>query len=217
MESTTGRCLVKALRLFGLLLCLLIAPVTARAQVFGQYMGAEIVPVGGHLFGGYLQASQDQLGLLAQLRLSFYPGVDFGFHGGLTRIQVGSSDRTSVRIGGDVKFQLVSQGSLLISAGGALGVETGDDFSVLTLGPTVVASQRFPVGSGAITPYGGLGLMFSNLDVLGEQDTDFSVPFRFGAEFEMAPELKMVTEIQLRASDQVNDDFSLAIGVNLPF
>jgi hypothetical protein len=208
---------VKGLRLFGLLLVLLAAPVTARAQVFGQYMGAEIVPVGGHLFGGYLQASQDQLGLLGQLRLSFYPGVDFGFHGGLTRIQVGSGDRTSVRIGSDVKFQLAARGSMLIAAGGALGVETGDDFSVLTIGPTVVVSQKFPMGSGGITPYGGLGLLFSNLDVLGEQDTDFSVPFRFGAEFEMAPELKIVTEIQLRASDQVNDDFSLAIGVNLPF
>ena len=75
-------CVVKGLRLLGLLLVLLAAPVTAGAQVFGQYMGAEIVPVGGHLFGGYLQASQDQLGLLGQLRLSFYPGVDFGFHGG---------------------------------------------------------------------------------------------------------------------------------------
>jgi len=209
--------MVKGLRLFCLMLGLLLAPVAARAQVFGQYTGAQVVPVGGHLFGGYLQASKDQLGLLAQLRLSFYPGVDFGFHGGLTRIQVGSTDRTSVRIGGDVKFQLVNRGAMLISAGGALGVETGDDFSVLTLGPTVVASQRFPIGTGAITPYGGLGLLFSNLDVLGEQDTDFSIPFRFGAEWELSPELKMVTEIQLRASDQVNDDFSLAIGVNLPF
>jgi len=209
--------MVKGFRLFCLLLGLIAAPVAARAQVFGQYMGAQVVPVGGHLFGGYLQASQDQLGLLAQLRLSFYPGVDFGFHGGLTRIQVGSTDRTSVRIGGDVKFLLVNRGAMLVSAGGALGVETGDDFSVLTLGPTVVASQRFPVGSGAITPYGGLGLLFSNLDVLGEQDTDFSIPFRFGAEWELSPELKMVTEVQLRASDQVNDDFSLAIGVNLPF
>jgi hypothetical protein len=116
-----------------------------------------------------------------------------------------------------VKFQVVATSSYQISAGGALGVETGDNFSVLTLGPTAVVSRRFPVGSGAITPYGGLGLLFSNLDVLDQQDTDFSVQFRFGAEFELAPELKIVTEIQLRASDQVNDDFSIATGVNLPF
>src|SRR4029077_6858714 len=51
----------------------------AAAQVWGQYTSAETVPVNGHMFGGYLHASSNFLGLLAQLRLSFYPNVDFGF------------------------------------------------------------------------------------------------------------------------------------------
>src|SRR5258705_6644118 len=55
----------------------------AFAQVPGQFTGAEILPVNAHMYGGYLVASNNVVGGLAQLRLSFYPGVDFGFQGGL--------------------------------------------------------------------------------------------------------------------------------------
>jgi hypothetical protein len=197
---------------------LLLAPTIGRAQVYGQFTGAETVPMGGHVFGAYLHASQDIFGLLGQLRLSFYPNVDFGFHGGITRIQFGSSDRTTLRLGGDVKFQVIKAGAVDLSAGGAVGVETGDEISVLTIGPTMVASKTFPMGAtGGITPYAGLGLLFSNVDVRSNQTTDFSVPFRFGSELKLSPELKLVAEIQLRANDEVNDDFSFLTGVNLPF
>lgn len=196
----------------------LLLPATSRAQVYGQFTGAETVPMGGHVFGAYLHASENLFGLVSQLRLSFYPNVDFGFHGGLNRIQIGNNDRTTLRIGGDVKFQIAKGGPVDLSAGGALGVETGDAISVLTVGPTVVVSRTYPMGTGGgITPYGGLGLLFSNLDIADRQDTDFSIPFRFGAEFKLSPEIKLVGEIQLRASDEINDDFSFLTGVNLPF
>ena len=196
----------------------LLLPATTRAQVYGQFTGAETVPMGGHLFGAYVHASENLFGLVSQLRLSFYPNVDFGFHGGLNRIQVGSNDRTTLRIGGDVKFVLAKGGNVDVSAGGALGVETGDAISILTVGPTMVVSRTFPMGSaGGITPYGGLGLLFSNVDIGDNQDTDFSIPFRFGTEFKLSPEIKLITEIQLRASDEINDDFSFVTGVNLPF
>ena len=197
---------------------LAFSPVAARAQVYGQFTGAETVPMGGHVFGAYLHASGDIFGVLGQLRLSFYPNVDFGFHGGLTRIQFGSDDRTTLRLGGDVKFQLLKGVPLDLSAGGAVGVETGDEISVLSVGPTMVASRTFPVGAlGGITPYAGLGLLFSNVDVRNNQTTDFSIPFRFGSELKLSTELKLVAEIQLRANDEVNDDFSFVTGVNLPF
>lgn len=197
---------------------LLLIPATARAQVFGQFTGAETVPAGGHVFGAYVHASESLFGLVSQLRLSFYPNVDFGFQGGLNRIEVGSEDQTTLRIGGDLKFLISKGGMLDLSAGGALGVETGDGISILSLGPSVVASKTFPMGSGGgITPYGSVGMFFSNVDIGDNQDSDFSVPFRFGSEFKLSQEIKLIGEIQLRAGDDLNDDFSFVTGVNLPF
>jgi hypothetical protein len=201
-----------------LLATLLLTPAPSRAQISGQFMGAEPVPMNGHLFGAYLQASEDFLGLIAQLRLSFYPDIDFGFQGGLTRVQLGNADFTTVKVGGDLRYQVVKDNPLDIAVGGALAIENGDDISVLTLGPTVVLSRTYQVGSGgAFVPYGGVGLFFSNADVLGAETTDFSVPFRFGAEFRFSPELRVTGELQLRASDSVNDDIAFVTGVNLPF
>jgi len=196
---------------------LLTIPATARAQVFGQFTGAETVPEGGHVFGAYVHASEDLFGLVSQLRLSFYPNVDFGFQGGLNRLEVEGDDQTTLRIGGDLKFLLAKGGFLDISAGGALGVETGDGLSILTLGPSVVVSKTFPMGNGGVTPYGSAGIFFSNEDIGDNQDSDFAVPFRFGAEFKLSPEIKLVGEIQLRAGNETNDDFSFVTGVNLPF
>lgn len=194
-----------------------LTPASARAQVYGQFVPAETIPVGGHQFGAYLQASEDLLGLMAQLRMSFYPNIDFGFQGGLTRIEVGTTDITTLRIGGDLKFQIAKGGSLDVAAGAALGVETGDEISVLTLGPTAVVSRTFPMGGGGITPYAGVGLLFSNVDVSDNQETDFSIPFRAGAEFKFSQELRLIGELQLRASDEVNDSVAFVTGVNLPF
>jgi hypothetical protein len=205
-------------RLIVVAAALFLFPAASRAQVYGQFTGAETLPMGGHLFGGYLHASQDLLGVVAQLRLSFYPNVDFGFHGGLTRIEFSSGDRTTLRLGGDLKVQIVKGEAFDLSAGGAVGVETGDEISILTLGPTVVVSRTFAMGAGGgVIPYGGVGLLFSNLDIGDSQDTDFSIPFRFGSEFRLSPEVRLVGEIQLRASDQFNNNFAFVTGVNLPF
>lgn len=205
-------------RLILLAATLFLIPHSARAQIHGQFMGAEPVPMNGHLFGAYIQASEDFLGLIAQLRLSFYPDIDFGFQGGLTRVQVGDADFTTVRVGGDLRYQVIKASPMDVAIGGALAIETGDDISVLTLGPTVVLSRTFPVGSGGgIIPYGGVGLFFSNADVLGSETTDFSLPFRFGAEFRFSQEVRLTGELQLRASDSVNDDIAFVTGVNLPF
>jgi len=190
----------------------------SHAQAYGQFTAADCVPMGGHLFGGYLHASENFLGLLAQLRLSFYPNVDFGFQGGLTRTDLGSQDVTTLRVGGDLKCQVAKGGAMDVAIGAALGVETGDNIHLLTLGPSVTVSHSFGKAGGAgVTPYGGLGLMFTNADIFDRQTTDFAIPFRFGAEFRLAPELRLLAELQLRASDQYSDDFAFVTGVNLPF
>lgn len=193
----------------------------SQAQVYGQFTSAETLPVNGHLFGAYLQASENVVGLFSQLRLSFYPDVDFGFHGGLNRIDSGGSDITTLRLGGDFKYQAVHAGASLpldLAVGGALGVETGDHINVLSVGPTAVVSRNLQVGSnGAVTPYAGLGLLFGNLNVRGAQEADFSIPLRFGSEFRLAPELRISAELQLRLGDAFNDDIGFVTGVNLPF
>jgi len=206
-----------------LLVAALGAATPARAQVFGQFTSAATVPTNGHLFGAYLTASQSVIGGLAQLRLSFYPNVDFGFHGGLTRLDRGAlgSDLTTLRIGGDLRWQVVhaAQGARMdVAVGGALGVETADDFKVVSLGPSVVASRSLSVGDAAgIVPYAGLGLDFSSRDAFGIKDSDVSLPLRLGMEARLAPEFRVVVELQVFITDRYNDDVGFAGGVNLPF
>jgi hypothetical protein len=193
----------------------------ARAQVFGQFVGAQPLPMNGHLTGVYLSMSDNAWGPLAQLRLSFYPDLDFGFQGGLSRVDFGSDHRTTLQLGGDLKYQVQKAGATMpvdVAVGAVVGVETGDAYSILTLGPSVVASRSFPMGSNAsVIPYAGAMLAFSSIDVGEMSDTDFSVPLRFGAEWRFIPEVRIVTELQLQTGDSFNDDVRFAAGVNLPF
>ena len=82
----------------------MLLPATAGAQAFGQFTAAQTLPVNGHLAGGYIQSSSSQLGVLGQLRLSFYPGVDFGFQGGFSRHDYAGGDRTTLSLGTDLKY-----------------------------------------------------------------------------------------------------------------
>ena len=212
---------MKQLLVVALVVFAYAVPSPSSAQVFGQFTPGETLPVNGHVFGAYLHASESFLGVLTQLRLSFYPDVDFGFQGGLTRIEFGTTDVTTIRIGGDIKYLAARSrdgAPADLAIGAALGVETGDDISILTLGPSVVASRPVSMGSNAgVTPFASVGLLFSNLDVLGEESTDFVLPFRLGAEFRLAPELRLMTELQFRVKDSFNDDVSFVTGVHLPF
>jgi hypothetical protein len=203
-----------------LILAALGAAAPADAQVFGQFTPGAVVPVNGHVFGAYLTASENVTGGLAQLRLSFYPNLDFGFHGGLTRLDLGPgiATRTTLRVGGDVRWQVanMNQGARVdVAAGGALGVETADHFKVVTLGPSVVASR--PLAGGGIVPYAGTALNFISRDVSGHEATDLSLPLRFGMDARLAPGLHVVAELQLLVVDRYNDDVAFATGVNLPF
>jgi hypothetical protein len=215
--------LVKNTLAAALLMAALGAAMPARAQVFGQFTSAETVPINGHLFGAYLNASENVIGGLAQLRLSFYPDVDFGFHGGLTQLDPGgpSATLTTLRVGGDLRWQVAhaAQGSSMdVAVGGALGVETADDVKVVSLGPSVVASRPLSVGdSRGIVPYAGLALLFSSRDAFGVEDSDISVPLRLGMEARLAAEFRIVAELQLFIADRYNDDVGFAAGVNLPF
>ena len=206
-----------------LLVAALGAATPARAQVFGQYSGAETVPTNGHLFGAYLNASDNVLGGLAQLRLSFYPNVDFGFQGGLTRLSPGGTfaDRTTLRLGGDVRWQVAhrSAGSSMdVAVGAVLGVEVADNLKNISVGPTVVGSRTLAIGAnGGLVPYAGAGFLFISRDAFGIQDSDISIPLRLGMEGRFTQDFRVVAELQLFLADRYNDNVGFATGVNLPF
>lgn len=193
----------------------------AGAQVFGQFTGADVLPVNGHETGAYLVASDNVLGLLGQLRLSFYPGVDFGFQGGLSRLQYGHSDRTLVRLGGDFKVATARASESFpvdLALGGALGIETSDNYHVLTLMPQAVASRSWPVGQTmSITPYAGTGLSFRNVDAGPTQENNFSIPLRLGADMRVMTGVRVTAELQLQVASSFGDNVGFLTGVNLPF
>jgi hypothetical protein len=192
----------------------------AEAQVWGQYAGAETVPMNGHVFGAYLNASENVVGLTAQLRLSFYPNVDFGFLGGLDRVSFGTEDRTLLRLGTDFKVLAARRDAgapFDLGLGGALGVESGDDWQLITVGPQAVASRLVGGPERGATLFLGASFLFTNIDVGDNSSTDFSVPLRAGAEWRVAPDVRATGELQLRLGDDFNDDVGFSLGVNLPF
>jgi len=193
----------------------------ARAQVTGQYTGAQVLANGSHLFGGYLDVSSNVVGLTAQLRLSLYPGVEFGFQGGAARDDATGGSRGTVRLGTDMRVATMesSKGAPFdLAVGGELGTENGDNYSVIALGPTAALSRPVSSGSsGGITPYVGAALLFSNRSANSKSETDFSLPLRLGAEFGLTPAARLTTEAQIRFGDQFRDDFSINIGINAPF
>jgi hypothetical protein len=212
---------VKKLTILMLLAAGLACATTAGAQVFGQYTPADVLAVNARQFGAYADFSENTAGLMAQLRLSFYPNVDFGFQGGLSRYDLGSSTKTTLRLGSDARVGVVKAGARFpvdVAAGGALGVETTDNYTSIRLGPSAVASRAFPLsGDAAIVPYAGVMLCFANVTSHGESDTDFSLPLRLGGELRAIPGVRIAAELQLRLGDDFADDTAFTAGVNLPF
>jgi hypothetical protein len=210
---------VKKFLLLALFAASLAPAPAARAQVFGQYTPAEILPVNARLGGAYVNFSRDVLGALGQLRLSFYPNTDFGFQGGLARIDLGTTSRTSLRLGTDVRFGVAKATAgrpVDIAVGVGLGVETSDQFSVFRIGPSAVASRTFP-GSSSVTPFVGTMLCFTSWDVSDETGTDFSVPVRLGAELRAIPGARITAEFQLRLGDVFDDRTAFSTGIHFPF
>jgi hypothetical protein len=212
---------VKKLTLLALAVAGLATAPAAQAQVFGQYAPAEILPMNGRMAGAYVDFSENVVGALGQLRLSFYPNVDFGFQGGLTRLDLGSTTKTTLRLGGDVRFGVMKVAAghpVDVAVGAGLGVETGDNYSVLRLGPSAVASRSFAFsGTSSVAPYAGAMLCFSSVDIADRNETDFSLPLRLGAELRAIPGVRLTAELQLRIGDDFNDHTAFSGGVNLPF
>ena len=212
---------MKRLLVLAALLAGTLAANAASAQVFGQFTGAEPLNMNARLFGAYGGFSKSESELLAQLRLSFYPGVDFGFQGGLSRVSVGDNNRTTVKLGGDFKAIAAKRSDTMpfdLSLGAAIGVSSADNFNLLSVGPEIVGSRRFATGPGSdLTTYAGLLVLFTRSDLGSSNTTDVSVPLRFGLSFAPNADLSLLAELQVALSDQINDDLKLTVGANFPF
>lgn len=198
---------------------LLAAAAPAHAQVQGALSPARVLQPNEHLGAAYLTFDKSSATLLGQLRMSFYPNFDFGFQGGLARIDVDNNTRTSVKLGGDFRAQVAfqSKGSPVdLALGGALGVESADELNQLSIGPQLHISRVLDTGN-HWTAYGGAALLFSRIEVGQESDTDTSCPIRAGMEYAANPYLRLQTEVQLAVSDELRDDFAITFGVLFPF
>ncbi|MFN8589092.1 MAG: hypothetical protein U0704_14975 [Candidatus Eisenbacteria bacterium] len=203
------------------LIALAAAAPSAHAQVFGQLSPAQPIDLNTRLGGGFVSFTKSESELLGQLRMSFHPGVDFGFQGGLSRVSVANVNRTSVQLGGDVKALLVRAGNaapLDISLGGAIGIASADDFTVLSVGPSLVASRRIAFATGAgLTPFAGALLLFSRSDLATGNKTDVAIPVRFGLEYSPMPDIRILGALQVGVSDDIRDDLKFTLGANFPF
>lgn len=189
------------------------------AQVHGALSEAHVVPVNGRLGGAYVQFDRSSATLSGQLRLSFYPNLDFGFQGGLSRMTLIGATRTSVRLGADFRGQVATQGPafpVTVALGGSIGVESADNFTILSVGPQVVFSRKLDT-AGNLIGYGGASLLLSRYDVAGVRDTDTSFPVRAGLEIHASPDLRLLAEAQLAVSDAVRRVASVTIGALFPF
>ena len=191
----------------------------ARAQVYGLLNDAKVVPVNGHLGSAYLQFDKSSATLLGQLRLSFYPNFDFGFVGGLSRLDIENDTKSSVRLATDFRGGVASQSAnfpMSITLGAALGLESADGYSLLSVGPTAAASRVLDQAN-QWTATAGASLLISRSEVGGERDTDTSMPLRVGLQYAPNAYLRIMTEAQLAVSDAIRDDFSFTLGALFPF
>jgi hypothetical protein len=200
---------------------LALAPLRSEAQTFSQYTGGSVVPMNGHTLGGAAEINGDMFAFMGQLRLSFQPEMDFGFHGGLAFYDQGASDQTAVRLGADFKARVAKQDAEFavdVVVGAALSVETADDLNLLRVGPSVVVSRNWPsLDAPRAKPYLGMQLLFSREDVFDRSESGLMVPLHLGSEFRLGEGLKLCTEIQYKFGNDFGDDWAFTTGITTDF
>jgi hypothetical protein len=220
-RTTFGRTLVKRHFVSYAALIAVACACPASAQVAGQLGRAVPIAVDSRVFGGYVGLAKHQAMALGQLRLSFYPGVDFGFQGGFHRYDGDGASRTAVELGADLRTLVVRRGAsapLDVALGGAVQLSNSDSRSVLSVAPTFAAGRSYELSSGAVlSPYFGFALMYARSEVGGNDTTDLSLPLRMGLEYQPRADFRLVLELQEPFSDPQGTHPKLVLGANFPF
>jgi hypothetical protein len=201
---------------------LALIPSAAGAQVFGQFTGGSILPMSRNAIGGYLELSANLIGVTGQVRSSFQPNTDFGFQGGVGIYDQGGGNLTAVRLGADFRMlarQRDESFKMDLVFGAAIGVETGDDFNILRLGPSLIASR--PLGgtpeNPRFRPYIGFELLFNREQVDDTNRSGMTLPFHVGTEWQLAPGLKLDAELQARIGNMYGDEAAFSTGLTTTF
>jgi hypothetical protein len=150
-----------------------------------------------HVFGTYVDANSHEVGFVTMLRLSFYPDMDFGFQGGLKRLDYVDGSSNALRLGADFKVAAARTRSgfpVDLSYGAGLGVD-----------------------SGSLEPYASLGVAYASINTAGRDDTGIQWPFRLGAEYRFAPDLRFVMELREAYGTHFGDQSTWAIGTTFAF
>ena len=199
----------------------LLFPLRSHAQTFGLFTGGSVVPMEGHTLGGAVEFSGDLFAPMGQIRLSFQPGMDFGFQGGLGFYDFEGNSTTSVRLGADFKARVATQDAEFavdVVLGAGIGIENADDLNVLRVGPSVVVSRA--IGSledPKARPFAGLQFLFERDDVGDESESGLMVPFHFGSELRLTQGLRFCGEIQYRFGNDFGDDWAFTTGITTDF
>jgi len=200
---------------------LLVCAQPARSQSLGQFGGAAPLPMNSKVISTFVDASSHEVGFVTQLRLSYYPDVDFGFQGGVKRLDYADNGGNALRLGADFKVAAARVRSgfpVDLSFGAGLGVDTGDNLSVLTMGPNAIASRGYPLGSsGTLEPYASLGLCYASVNTTSQDDTGIQWPLRLGAEYRFTPDLRFAMELKQYYGTHFGDRNGFAIGTTFGF
>jgi hypothetical protein len=204
------------------LLALALAPVPAQAQVFGQFSGGSLLPMGKNAIGGYVELSDNLIGVLGQVRSSFQEKTDFGFQGGVGIYDRSGNNVTAVRLGADFRMLARPRDERVkvdLVFGAGIGVETGDDLNILRLGPSLIAGM--PAGgtpdAPRFRPFGGIEMLFNREQVGDENRSGLTMPVHLGTEWMVAPGVKLYGELQWRVGNEFGDQTAISTGISSTF
>jgi hypothetical protein len=201
---------------------IVIVPAAAHAQVFGQFSGGSILPMGKNEIGGYLELSDNLIGVLGQVRSSFQEKTDFGFQGGVGIYDRSGNNVTAVRLGADFRMLARPRDERVkvdLVFGAGIGVETGDKLNILRLGPSLIAG--WPTGgtpeAPRFRPFGGIELLFNREQVEDENRSGLTMPVHLGTEWTVATGVKLYGELQWRVGNEFGDQTAISTGITSTF
>jgi len=193
-----------------------LAPSAAHAQVFGQFSGSSMLPMGKNQIGGFVEISSNLIGLMGQVRSSFQEKTDFGFQGGVGIYDRSGNNVTAVRLGADMRWLVRPRDERVkfdMVVGGGIGVETGDNLNILRLGPSLMAGMP----AGKFRPFGGVEMLFNREQVDNDNRSGITVPIHLGSEWNVAGGVKIYAELQWRVGNEFGDQTAISTGVTSTF
>lgn len=195
----------------------LVAPTASHAAIFGQVSTAYTLDKGAMDLGGFVSVFEGSALVFGQYRRGLFSKADFGVQGGFIDPEVGD---IGLALGADMKF-LIMQTSASTPFDLALDPRftylNFDQFSVWSLGGSVVISRDYAVEQGSLAPYGALNLRIENSSVDdvpateaqgSDSESDFEMSGIAGVRWDVSELLDILGEVVF------DRDIGFTIGLN---